>query len=357
VGSFFLPYLCRNFTVKPDIRKLSSEELRTTLSSWGEKSFRINQVEEWLWEKNARSFEEMTNLSKELRARMAEHFEFNTISPDIIQKSSDGTLKIGFRLPEGYIIEGVLIPTETRVTACISSQVGCSLSCSFCATGFLKRERNLFFYEIVDQVAIINELAIKHYNKPLTNIVFMGQGEPLLNYKEMMLAIDKITSPLAMGMSPSRITVSTAGIAKMIMKLADDGARFNLALSLHAATNEKRSAIMPINDTNTLEDLTEALNYFYQKTGSRVTLEYCVIKDVNDHIQDAEELAAFCKNIVGKINLIEYNPIDSATYERSSGNRTDRFAKYLEAKHLIVNVRRSRGQDIDAACGQLANKN
>jgi 23S rRNA (adenine2503-C2)-methyltransferase len=275
---------------------------------------------------------------------------------DVVQKSQDGTIKIGFRLDDGNIIEGVLIPSDGRMTACVSSQVGCSLSCTFCATGYLKRTRNLKFYEIFDQVALINDVARENYNISLTNIVFMGMGEPLLNYKEVMGAIDKITSPDGMGMSPQRITLSTAGVTKMIHKMADEGVRFNLAISLHAATDPKRSAIMPINETNNLEDLATALNYFYDKTNSRITLEYCVINNVNDTLEDADELVAFASKVVCKVNLIEYNPIENADYERSSGNRTVRFANYLESKRIIVNLRRSRGKDIDAACGQLANK-
>jgi 23S rRNA (adenine2503-C2)-methyltransferase len=344
-------------SITKDIRDTSLEELTEILVSWGEKPFRAKQIMEWLWKKCARSFEEMTNLSTALRSKLAENFTFHTLQADLVQKSSDGTFKIGFRLHDGNLVEGVLIPTSKRMTACVSSQVGCSLSCTFCATGYLKRMRNLKHYEVFDQVAIINEMAQKHYDIPLSNIVFMGMGEPLLNYGEVMKGIDEITAPEKMGMSPGRITLSTAGITKMIKKMGDDGVRFNLALSLHAATNEKRSKIMPINDSNSLEDLTEALNYFYDKTGSRITLEYCVINEVNDHIEDAEELAAFARNIVCKINLIEYNPIENADYLSSSGNRIDRFAKHLESKRLIVNVRRSRGKDIDAACGQLANKN
>jgi 23S rRNA (adenine2503-C2)-methyltransferase len=342
---------------KPDIRDLSSEQITETLVSWGEKAFRAKQVVEWLWKKRARSFEEMTNLSQALRQRLTEAFTFHTIKADLIQKSADGTIKIGFRLHDGNLVEGVLIPTSKRMTACVSSQVGCSLSCTFCATGYLKRERNLKHYEVFDQVAIIDDMARENYNIPLSNIVFMGMGEPLLNYKEVMEGINHITHPDEMAMSPSRITVSTAGITKMIQKMADDGARFNLALSLHAANNEKRSKIMPINDSNNLEDLVKSLNYFYDKTGSRITLEYCVINEVNDHIEDADELARFARQITCKINLIEYNPIDNANYLGSSGNRIDAFAKHLEQRKLIVNVRRSRGKDIDAACGQLANKN
>ncbi len=342
---------------KKDIRDLTLEQITEAMVSWGEKPFRAKQVFEWLWKKRARSFDEMTNLSQSLRQKLSDGFTFNTIKPDVVQKSNDGTVKIGFRLHDGNLVEGVLIPTAKRMTACVSSQVGCSLSCTFCATGYLKRQRNLKHYEVFDQVAIIDEIAQKQFDIPLSNIVFMGMGEPLLNYKEVLDGINHITHPDQMGMSPSRITLSTAGITKMIKKMADDGVRFNLALSLHAATNEKRSKIMPINDSNSLEDLVEALNYFYDETGSRITLEYCVINEVNDHPEDAEELARFARQITCKINLIEYNPIENANYLGSSGNRIDAFAKQLEKRRLIVNVRRSRGKDIDAACGQLANKN
>jgi 23S rRNA (adenine2503-C2)-methyltransferase len=342
---------------KKDIRDLTLEQITEAMVSWGEKPFRAKQVFEWLWKKRARSFDEMTNLSQSLRQKLSDAFTFNTIKPDVVQKSNDGTVKIGFRLHDGNLVEGVLIPTAKRMTACVSSQVGCSLSCTFCATGYLKRQRNLKHYEVFDQVAIIDEIAQKQFDIPLSNIVFMGMGEPLLNYKEVLDGINHITHPDQMGMSPSRITLSTAGITKMIKKMADDGVRFNLALSLHAATNEKRSKIMPINDSNSLEDLVEALNYFYDETGSRITLEYCVINEVNDHPEDAEELARFARQITCKINLIEYNPIENANYLGSSGNRIDAFAKQLEKRRLIVNVRRSRGKDIDAACGQLANKN
>jgi len=340
-----------------DIRDITDEALADLISSWGEKSFRTKQIMEWLWMKQARSFDEMTNLSKDLRDKLKENFTFHSMKADLSQKSSDGTIKIGFRLDDDNFIEGVLIPTEDRMTACVSSQVGCSLSCTFCATGYLKRQRNLKHYEIFDQVALIDELAQKEYGKGLTNIVFMGMGEPLLNYKEVMTAIDYITSPKGMGMSPQRLTLSTAGVTKMIRKMADDGVRFNLAISLHAATDEKRSAIMPINETNNLAELADSLNYFYDKTRSRITLEYCVIQDVNDSLEDGDELAAFASKVVCKVNLIEYNPIDQAEYQKSSGNRTNRFVKHLEDKRVIVNLRRSRGKDIDAACGQLANKN
>ena len=320
------------------------------------KKFRANQLWEWLWQKSARSFDEMTNLSKDFRQKLSDKYTFNTLSIAHAQKSSDGTIKYAFKLDDGFLIEGVLIPTSNRVTACISSQVGCSLSCTFCATGFMKRERNLRIDEIYDQVTILKKEAKREYNINLSNIVLMGMGEPLLNYANVIGGIEKVTAPDGLGMSPQRITLSTAGIAKMIKKLGDDQVRFNLALSLHSANNEKRSAIMPINDSNSLEDLIESINYFYDKTNTRVTLEYCVINDINDDPLEAEELISFARQIKCKVNLIEYNPIDLAEFQSSSTEKIQRFADYLERNKVIVNIRRSRGKDIDAACGQLANK-
>jgi 23S rRNA (adenine2503-C2)-methyltransferase len=298
----------------------------------------------------------MTNLSKDFRQKLSDKYTFNTLNISHAQKSSDGTIKYAFKLNDGFLIEGVLIPTSNRVTACISSQVGCSLSCTFCATGFMKRERNLRIDEIYDQVTILKKEAKREYNINLSNIVLMGMGEPLLNYANVIGGIEKVTAPDGLGMSPQRITLSTAGIAKMIKKLGDDQVRFNLALSLHSANNEKRSAIMPINDSNSLEDLIESINYFYDKTNTRVTLEYCVINDINDDPLEAEELIAFARQIKCKVNLIEYNPIDLAEFKSSSTEKIQRFADYLEYNKVIVNIRRSRGKDIDAACGQLANK-
>jgi len=339
-----------------DIRSLSKIELLEACEQLGEKKFRAQQLWEWLWQKSAHSFDEMTNLSKEFRQKLQTTFSFNTLTIAKSQKSSDGTVKYALKLNDGFLVEGVLIPTSDRVTACISSQVGCSLSCTFCATGFMKRERNLRADEIYDQVALLRKEAEKEYDIKLTNIVLMGMGEPLLNYANVLAGIEKITSPEGLGMSPQRITLSTAGIAKMIMKLGDDQVRFNLALSLHAANNEKRSTIMPINDSNSLEDLIEAINYFHENTGTRITLEYCVINDINDDPMEAEELIAFARQIKCKVNLIEYNPIDFAEFQSSSTEKIQRFADYLERHKIIVNIRRSRGKDIDAACGQLANK-
>lgn len=342
---------------KQDIRALSQEQLASFLTGKGQPAFRSKQLWEWLWQKSARNFEEMSNLSKDLRGLLAEHFTINAVSIDEMQTSKDRTIKCAMKLHDGNVVESVLIPTETRMTACISSQVGCSLTCKFCATGRLGRKRNLNADEIYDQVALVKKLSEEKYHQHLTNIVYMGMGEPLLNYAETLRSVNRITSPDGLNMSPQRITVSTAGIAKMIKKLGDDGVKFNLALSLHAANDEKRNHIMPINESNSLDNLAEALNYFYEKTGTRVTFEYIVFRDFNDSLKDAQELADFCKKVPAKVNIIEYNPIDEGEFRQTTKERLDAFTQYLEKRGIIVNVRRSRGKDIDAACGQLANKN
>ena len=342
--------------ITKNIRELSLPELKEYFESIGDKKFRAMQTYEWLWKKNARSFDEMSNLSKALRDKLKEQFVLNAVEIDTCQISRDRTIKNAFRLYDGNIVEGVLIPTESRMTACVSSQVGCSLTCKFCATGRMDRIRNLDAAEIYDQVAMIRKQSEDHYQIPLSNIVYMGMGEPLLNYANVLSSIERITSPEGLGMSPQRITVSTAGISKMIRKLGDDEVKFNLALSLHAANDEKRNKIMPINESNNLDVLADALNYFYQKTGTRVTLEYIIFNNFNDNIQDARELEQFCHRVKAKVNIIEYNPVQGDEFSNTTKEKTDRFTAYLENKGIIVNVRRSRGKDIDAACGQLANK-
>lgn len=342
---------------KQDIRALDKEEINAFLKENGQAAFRAKQVWEWLWQKSARSFEDMSNLSKDLRNLLSEHFVINAVSIDDMQVSGDRTIKCAMKLHDGKVVESVLIPTATRMTVCISTQVGCSLTCKFCATGRLDRLRNLNADEIYDQVVLVNRLAEEKYGQHLSNIVYMGMGEPLLNYAETLRSVNRICSPDGLGMSPQRITVSTAGIAKMIKKLGDDGVKFNLALSLHAANDEKRNYIMPINESNSLENLAEALNYFYDKTGTRVTFEYIAFKDFNDSIQDAEELAEFCRKVPAKVNIIEYNPIDDGEFKQTTIERLNAFKEHLEKRGVIVNIRRSRGKDIDAACGQLANKN
>lgn len=343
--------------VKTDIRSLTLEEITAFFKEKKEPSFRAKQVYQWLWQKSVISFAEMTNLSLPLRDLLEENFSIHAVKIDDMQISRDRTIKCAMKLYDGNVVESVLIPTETRMTACISSQAGCSLTCKFCATGRLKRIRNLNADEIYDQVVLVRNQALEKYQQPLTNIVYMGMGEPLLNYKEVLRSVDRITSPDGLGMSPQRITISTAGIAKMIEKMGDDGVKFNLALSLHAANDEKRNYIMPINESNSLENLATALNYFYEKTGTRVTFEYIVFKDFNDGLQDAKELADYCKKVPAKVNIIEYNPIDEGEFQQTLPERLKAFTDYLESRGVIVNVRRSRGKDIDAACGQLANKN
>lgn len=339
-----------------DIRSLSKAALEAWFKDHNEPAFRAKQVYEWLWIKSARSFAEMTNLSKNLRETLEQHFIVAALRTEKKQVSQDGTIKVSFRLYDGNLVEGVLIPQEDRMTACISSQVGCSLTCKFCATGYMGRKRNLDPGEIYDQVVEIKRIAQEHYQTPLTNIVLMGMGEPLLNYANVLAGIEKITSEEGLGMAPRRITLSTAGVAKMIKKLADDGVKFNLALSLHAANDEKRNEIMPINETNNLTVLKEALLYFSKTTGNKITFEYIAFDGFNDSIEDAQDLLKFTSDLPAKINIIEYNPIQEAAYKNASLARMDAFKDYLERKGLIVNVRRSRGKDIDAACGQLAGK-
>jgi 23S rRNA (adenine2503-C2)-methyltransferase len=340
-----------------NIRQLSLQDLEVFFESIGEKKFRTKQVWEWLWQKHAHSFADMTNLSKELRQKLGENFSLPAITVDATQHSADGTLKSRFKTHEGHLCEGVLIPTKSRYTACVSSQIGCSLSCKFCATGYIERKRNLDFDEIYDEVVLLNQQSEKVYGKKLSNIVFMGMGEPLLNYKNVLKAIDKITAPDGLAMSPRRITVSTAGVAKQIRQLGDDKVKFKLALSLHAANDRKRHEIMPINDSNNIQSLVEALNYFYKQTGNEITFEYILFKDFNDSLKDADELIKLYRQVpVDLINLIEYNPIDAAKFEKPEEDKVEAFMEYL-AKHKVnARLRRSRGKDIDAACGQLANK-
>ena len=341
---------------KIDIRSLSLVELTEQLKEFDEKPYRAKQIYEWLWQKSCINFDEMSNLSLSLRETLKEKFVINAVTVLKSQTSNDRTIKNAFILADSKIIEGVLIPTTDRMTACVSSQVGCSLSCKFCATGYMDRERNLNADEIYDQVVLIARQALENYNVPLSNIVYMGMGEPLLNYSNVLRSIDRITSPDGLNMSSKRITVSTAGIAKMIKKLGDDEVKFNLALSLHAANDKKRNEIMPINEQNTLEVLAEALKYYYAKTRNAVTYEYIVFNDFNDELSDAAELAAFCKHIPCKVNLIEYNPIVFADYQNAEGDKIDQFSAYLQQQGIVTNIRRSRGKDIDAACGQLAVK-
>jgi len=341
---------------KKDIRALSKEELRTFFESSGDKAFRGNQVYEWLWSKGAHHFEDMTNISKETRAQLDENFVINHIEVESIQRSNDGTIKNAVKLHDGLIVESVLIPTSKRTTACVSSQVGCSLDCKFCATARLKRMRNLNPDEIYDQVVMIDRESRLYHKRPLSNIVFMGMGEPLMNYKNVIKSIEMITSNEGLGMSSKRITLSTSGVPKMIKKMADDEVKFNLAVSLHSAIQETREQIMPFAKSFTLNDLQESLEYWYEKTNRKITFEYIVWDGINDQQEDIDALVRFAQCIPCKVNLIEYNPIDDGEFQQAPNDALDNYIDTLERNRIPVTVRRSRGKDIDAACGQLANK-
>ena len=341
---------------KKDIRALSKDELRLFFKEIGDQEFRGNQVYEWLWNKGAHQFDDMSNISKDTRQVLKNHFVINHVEVDSLQKSKDGTIKNAVKLFDGLIVESVLIPTLNRTTACVSTQVGCSLDCKFCATAKLKKMRNLKPDEIYDQVKAIDQESRLYHSKPLSNIVFMGMGEPLMNYNNVLKSIDKITSDEGLGMSPKRITVSTSGIPKMIKKLADDKVKFNLAVSLHSAIQEKRIQIMPFATKFTLIDLKESLQYWYEKTNQRITYEYVIWEGINDTREDIDALVRYCKQVPCKVNLIEYNTIDDDSFKQASKRVTDTYIHALEKNRIPVTVRRSRGKDIDAACGQLANK-
>ena len=341
---------------KKDIRSLNEDELKEVLSSNSFKSFRAKQIFHWIWNKSAHSFDEMLNLPKGLIIFLKENFVINFVKVHRMQKSLDGTIKNAIKLFDGHIVECVLIPTKSRITACVSSQVGCSLNCKFCATAKLKRMRNLNPDEIYDQVVLINQQAKEHFDRPLTNIVFMGMGEPLMNYNNVLKSIDRITSKSGLGMSPKRIVVSTSGVPKMIKKIADQGVKFKLAVSLHSAINEKRTSIMPFNDKMNLDELEEALKYWYDRTKKIITYEYVVWKGINDSDEDILALVKLCKRIPSKVNLIQYNNIDDPTFIQASSGVLNKYIKTLDSNKIKATIRKSRGQDIDAACGQLANK-
>jgi 23S rRNA (adenine2503-C2)-methyltransferase len=339
-----------------NLRLYSLPQLEALMEAWGEKRSRAAAIYSSLWEHYAATIAELSPLPETLKQRLAEQFYIRRVQDDYFQYSDDGTIKSRMKLEEGYFIEGVLIPAEKRITACLSSQVGCSLSCRFCATGYMERKRNIGFDEIVDELVLLNEQSMQQYGKPVSNVVFMGMGEPLLNYKNVTEAIARITMPKGLAIAPKRVTISTAGVAKMIRQLADDGLRVNLALSLHAANDSKRNEIMPINETNNLEALVSALNYFYEKTRNEITFEYILFRDFNDSLEDADELVRIFRSVPAHlVNILEYNPISQADYSKPDDGTIRNFTNYLNANKVNAHLRRSRGKDIDAACGQLAN--
>ena len=342
--------------MKIDIRNLSEDELCEFFVKKGFDSYRGKQVYEWIWKKSSYTFDNMTNISKDLRLMLDENFVINHIEVDKIQKSSDGTIKNAVKLFDDYTVESVLIPTEDRTTACVSSQVGCSLDCKFCATSKLKRMRNLNPDEIYDQVVTINRQSLQYFNRPLSNIVFMGMGEPLMNYNNLIKSIEKISSDKGLNISQKRIVVSTSGIPKMIKKLADENLKVNLALSLHSAIEKTRNKIMPFSSKFPLNDIKESLDYWYKKTKRKITFEYIVWRGINDTKKDIDSLVSYCKSIPSKVNIIEYNSIGDEDFESANDNIIEEYKRALEKNKITVTIRRSRGKDIDAACGQLANK-
>ena len=343
-------------SLKKDIRSLNEDELKEILINNSFKSFRSNQIFHWIWKKSAHSFDKMSNLPESLIKFLKDNFVINFIKVHRMQKSSDGTIKNAIELYDGYIVECVLIPTKDRITACVSSQVGCSLNCKFCATAKLKRMRNLNPDEIYDQVVLIRKQSEEYFKRPLTNIVFMGMGEPLMNYNNVLKSIEKITSKSGLGMSQKRIVVSTSGVPKMIKKIADQGVKFKLAVSLHSAINEKRTSIMPFNDKMNLQELEESLRYWYKKTKKIITYEYVIWKGINDTDADISALVEFCKKTPSKVNLIQYNNIDDPNFVQAPAHVLNKYIKTLESHKIKATIRKSRGEDIDAACGQLANK-
>ncbi len=340
--------------MKKNLREYTREDLEELLvPELTDKKFVVKQIYDWLWKKHTFAWERMTNVSRFLREKLAENFVVEVLKISKKEDSSDGTIKVLFSLPDGKFVEGVLIPSDKRKTACISVQVGCSLDCAFCATGQLKMQRNLRAWEIYDQVRLLNDLSLENFGEGLTNIVVMGMGEPLLNFKQLLAALDLLTdSDLFFGFSARKITVSTSGIVKKIKEFAEIEKKYKLAISLHATTENSRSELMSINKTNDLKKLKEAIRYYYQKKRLPVTYEYVLLEGINDTQADAKRLAKIARMVPSKVNIIEFNPVSGIPLRKSK--RTDVFASWLHSYGVRVTVRRSRGKDINAACGQLA---
>ncbi len=329
------------------------DDLEKLMLNFGEKPYRARQLFKWLYHLRQYDFSRMTNLSKSLRSDLLERFVFDGPEIEKIAASDDGTEKLLFRLADGSYIESVIIPDGDKNTVCVSTQVGCALDCAFCATGKAGFIRNLTTGEIVGQLLYIRE---RGGAEAFHNIVFMGMGEPLLNYKNMVAAVGIISSEIGLSVSAKRVTVSTAGIVPGIIRLADSGLKVNLAISLHAASDKKRMVLMPIAKKYRLAELMKAARYFAIERKKRVTFEYILFKGFNDSKVDALELARLVEGIPCKINILAYNPVNGLPYERPSDDDVDRFGKLLYPRAPAVTVRKSRGLDIAAACGQLAGK-
>lgn len=341
-------------TEKKHIKNLTPEEISFFVKKAGEQPFRTKQLFEWIWKKRCVSFGEMTNIPAPFREKLSNEFICNSILSFDESVSSDGTRKYAFQLTDDNIIESVLIPSGTRVTACVSTQAGCALGCKFCATGQLGFKRNLETAEIHDQIVMLMNFTKEKYQTELDNIVAMGMGEPLLNYNNAIAAFDKISAKEFINFSPQRITISTAGIVDGIKKMADGNVPYHLAISLHSAIENQRKSMMPVANKYPLIQLAEALKYYHSKTNNRITIEYILFDKINDSMEDAEALARFCRNFPVKINIIPYNSISGNIYNKSKPEATAKFIDFLKNKNIIVNLRASKGSDIMAACGQLA---
>jgi len=347
---------------KIDLKKLTREQLKTFCEEQGLQSYRADQLFQWLYQKGVSEFSEMTNLSKDLRAKLDAIARVSRIKLHRQQQSADGTIKFLFELDDLHRdkIEAVLIPdlfpdgTANRLTVCVSSQVGCMFGCSFCATGKMGFFRNLSHGEIVDQVQYINQVTEELYDKKITNIVYMGMGEPLHNYKAVTESVAIITDKKSIDLSPRRITVSTVGLTKQIRKLADEQQPFNLAISLHAADDQKRNEIMPINQSLNLEKLEEAVRHYYMELMQPLTYEYLLFDQFNDSAEDARKLADIAQWVPSKVNIIMYNKVEGVGLNRAREDRLNHFMRILADRGVTATVRRSRGDDIDAGCGQLA---
>ncbi len=342
-------------TEKQNILELDRDALISWLADRHIESYRADQILKWLYTRQTDSFDRMTNLSKDMRVRLADHFTIDRLTTEHIATSKDGTRKYVFQLKDGKRIESVLIPERDHYTLCLSSQVGCALGCGFCLTAQMGIQRNLSMAEIVSQVRDIkNDLQDP---KSLTNLVFMGMGEPLANYRNLVAAIQIITDGgFGFAFAGRRVTVSTAGLASRLADLGRD-TRANLAVSLNAADDDTRSRLMPINRKYPIGKLLEACRDFPLRGGRRITFEYVLLKDVNDSADDARRLAKLLRSIKSKINLIPFNSHPGCPYQRPPEDTIHRFQNILIDKNYTVMIRRSKGQDISAACGQLATQN
>jgi 23S rRNA (adenine2503-C2)-methyltransferase len=339
---------------KTNLLGYTRNELEALFARLGQKPYRGRQLYKWLYSTRQHDFALMTDLSKDLRAALEADYTIEMLELDHRVKSVDGTEKFLFRLHDGHPLETVLIPDDNRPgksTVCISSQAGCALACKFCATGTMGLLRDLTVGEIVGQLVYLREL---YGNDAFTNVVMMGMGEPLNNYSNVVEAIRIMTDTLGLGLGSKRITLSTSGVTPKIRRLADSGLKVRLALSLHAATQEKRARIMPVAETFKLDKLMEAVKYYAATTGDRVTFEYILMDGFNDTMEDVLALAKLIEGIPCKINILAYNPVPGLEFKRPSDDKTDWFGRQLYPRAPAVTVRKSRGRDIDAACGQLA---